>query len=96
VFREDLGGHPLLSNNFVRWFNFPLIKNKCWHHQHRVLLGDALHTAHFSIGSGTKLALDDSIALAGCFAECADVPAALRLFQHRRKPTEPDLAGERR
>jgi anthraniloyl-CoA monooxygenase len=86
VFREELGGHPLLANNFVRWFNFPLIKNKTWHHQNVVLLGDALHTAHFSIGSGTKLALEDAIALAGCFADHADVAAALPAFQARRKP----------
>ncbi|HET7091645.1 MAG TPA: TIGR03618 family F420-dependent PPOX class oxidoreductase [Anaerolineae bacterium] len=68
VFKSDLGGHPLLSNNFVRWLNFPLVKNKRWFHKNIVLLGDALHTAHFSIGSGTKLALEDAIALAGCFA----------------------------
>lgn len=67
VFKDDLGGHELLTNNFVRWLNFPLIKNARWHHENVVLLGDALHTAHFSIGSGTKLALEDAIALAACF-----------------------------
>jgi PPOX class probable F420-dependent enzyme len=51
-----------------------------------VLLGDALHTAHFSIGSGTKLALEDAIALAGCFAREASVPAALAAFEQVRKP----------
>ena len=86
VFREDLCGHPLLSNNFVRWLNFPLIKNKRWYHQNVVLLGDALHTAHFSIGSGTKLALEDAIALARCFAECHTVEAALPEFERVRKP----------
>ena len=86
VFKEDLGGHPLLSNNFVKWFNFPLIKNKRWRHQNIVLLGDALHTAHFSIGSGTKLALEDAIALARCFAEQASVKAALAAFERVRKP----------
>lgn len=86
VFKEDLCGHPLLSNNFVRWFNFPLVKNKRWQHQNVVLLGDALHTAHFSIGSGTKLALEDSIALAQCFAEHPAAAAALPAFQKVRKP----------
>jgi anthraniloyl-CoA monooxygenase len=59
VFADDLGGQPLLSNDFVRWRNFPLVKNRHWHHGHTVLAGDAAHTAHFSIGSGTKLALED-------------------------------------
>src|SRR3990172_5773955 len=85
VFKDDLGGYPLLSNNFVRWLNFPLVKNKSWHHAptqgaHVVLLGDALHTAHFSIGSGTKLALEDSIALAKAFAEYPAVADALPAF----------------
>ncbi|MGH2522613.1 MAG: TIGR03618 family F420-dependent PPOX class oxidoreductase, partial [Anaerolineales bacterium] len=86
VFRDDLGGKPLLSNNFVRWLNFPLIKNKRWHHQNIVLLGDALHTAHFSIGSGTKLALEDAIALADSFRRCGAVACALPEFERVRKP----------
>lgn len=86
VFRNDLNGQPLLSNNFVRWLNFPLVKNKNWHHNNIVLLGDALHTAHFSIGSGTKLAVEDSIALAKCFKTEKDVEAALAEFQRIRKP----------
>ena len=86
VFKEDLEGQPLLSNNFVKWLNFPLVKNRNWSHEHVVLLGDALHTAHFSIGSGTKLALEDAIALAGCFAERPSVRDALAAFQRVRKP----------
>ena len=86
VFEPDLGGHPLLSNNFVRWLNFPLVKNKRWHHKNIVLLGDALHTAHFSIGSGTKLAIEDAIALAKCFKAGADVEQTLTEFQRVRKP----------
>jgi anthraniloyl-CoA monooxygenase len=86
VFKDDLEGQPLLSNNFVKWLNFSLIKNKRWSHKHVVLLGDALHTAHFSIGSGTKLALEDAIALAGAFAEHRAVPDALAAFQQVRKP----------
>ena len=86
VFKSDLGGHELLSNNFVRWLNFPLVKNEQWHHQNIVLLGDALHTAHFSIGSGTKLALEDSIALAKCFHSGNKIREALAEFQSVRKP----------
>jgi PPOX class probable F420-dependent enzyme len=86
VFRAELGGRPLLSNNFVRWLNFPLVKNKRWHHENMVLLGDALHTAHFSIGSGTKLALEDSIALARSFARHKRVAEALPDFECARRP----------
>ncbi len=86
VFAEDLDGHPLLSNNFVRWLNFPLVKNAHWHDRRVVLLGDALHTAHFSIGSGTKLALEDSIALFQSFRHEARVEQALARFEGVRKP----------
>lgn len=91
VFREELAGKPLLHNNFVRWLNFPLIKNRHWYHTPPhgtpiVLLGDALHTAHFSIGSGTKLAMEDSIALAESFARCGSIDRALPEFQRVRKP----------
>lgn len=91
VFRDDLGGYPLLANNFLRWVNFPLVKVRRWHHAptrgaNIVLLGDALHTAHFSIGSGTKLAMEDSIALAEAFARHDSVSAALPAFQRARKP----------
>ena len=85
IFAEDLGGHELLSNN-SRWINFLLVKNQRWSHQNVVLLGDALHTAHFSIGSGTKLALEDSIALFQLFAAGRDAPAALAEFERARKP----------
>ena len=86
VFADDLGGEPLLSNNFVRWLNFPLVKNRRWHHRHMVLVGDAAHTAHFSIGSGTKLALEDAIALARALRTEASVAAALPAFEAARKP----------
>lgn len=91
VFQEELGGHALLHNNFVRWLNFPLIKTRRWYHFPRggtpiVLLGDALHTAHFSIGSGTKLAMEDSIALAGALARCDSLATALPEYQRTRKP----------
>ena len=64
----DLGGHQLLSNN-SKWINFLLVKNKNWFFENVVLIGDALHTAHFSIGSGTKLAMEDAIALAESFQQ---------------------------
>ncbi|MDQ1591194.1 MAG: anthraniloyl-CoA monooxygenase [Pyrinomonadaceae bacterium] len=85
VFAGDLGGHELLSNN-SKWINFLLVKNKHWRHENVVLLGDALHTAHFSIGSGTKLALEDAIALYRCFASGANVADALVEFERVRKP----------
>ena len=92
IFKRELNQqHALLHNNFVRWQNFPLVKTRKWYHSpHRganiVLLGDALHTAHFSIGSGTKLAMEDSIALAEVFARCPNVETALPEFQRVRKP----------
>jgi anthraniloyl-CoA monooxygenase len=85
VFAEDLDGHELMSNN-SRWINFLLVKNQSWSRRNVVLLGDALHTAHFSIGSGTKLALEDSIALFQLFAAGLDVPSALAEFERARKP----------
>ena len=63
VFAATLDGHPLISNRSV-WRNFPWIWNERWSLRNMVLLGDALHTAHFSIGSGTRLAIEDAIALA--------------------------------
>jgi anthraniloyl-CoA monooxygenase len=86
VFKEDLGGEPLLTNNFVKWLNFLLVKNQRWSYLNTVLLGDALHTAHFSIGSGTKLAVEDSIVLAKCFETNTDVASALAEFEKVRKP----------
>jgi anthraniloyl-CoA monooxygenase len=85
VFAADLHGQPLLSNN-SKWINFLLVKNARWSFENAVLLGDALHTAHFSIGSGTKLAMEDAIALKECFDEVSDVAAALRRFEEVRKP----------
>src|SRR5262245_1927796 len=87
VFATDLQGAPLLTNNFVKWLSFVIVKNARWHNDRVVLLGDALHTAHFSIGSGTKAAVEDAIALARSFAEAGDdVPRALASFARTRKP----------
>lgn len=86
VFADDLGGHPLLTNRSI-WFHFNLVTNSAWSHDNVVLLGDSQHTAHFSIGSGTKLALESAIALADCFRERGDdVPAALARFDEVRRP----------
>jgi anthraniloyl-CoA monooxygenase len=89
VFARDLHGQPLLSNN-SKWINFVLVKNANWHFENVVLLGDALHTAHFSIGSGTKLAMEDAIALKNCFDRAPDVASAVQEFQRTRKPIVED------
>ncbi len=89
VFGEDLGGHELLSNN-SKWINFVLVRNGRWSFENVVLVGDALHTAHFSIGSGTKLALEDSIALSRNFAAGLGVPEALAEFERARRPVIED------
>ena len=85
VFAEDLKGHPLLSNN-SKWIQFLLVKNENWFFENLVLLGDALHTAHFSIGSGTKLAMEDAIALAESFQQKSSVREALAHFSETRRP----------
>jgi 2-polyprenyl-6-methoxyphenol hydroxylase-like FAD-dependent oxidoreductase len=87
VFARDLGGHRIISNN-SQWRNFPAIWNARWSFDNVVLLGDALRTAHFSIGSGTRLAMEDAVALFKAFREIGtqDVPAALALFQQQRMP----------
>ena len=85
VFAKDLEGHSLLSNN-SKWVSFVNVKNRHWSHRNVVLLGHVLHTAHFSIGSGTKLALEDAIALKECFDRTANVEAALAEFTAARQP----------
>ena len=84
LYAEDLQGHPLLTNK-SEWINFRRIKCATWHCGNVVLIGDAAHTAHFSIGSGTKLAMEDSIALTDALLKHpGDVPAALRAYQDAR------------
>ena len=86
IFAEALNGHPLISNNSI-WRQFPLVHNARWSHGNRVLLGDALHTAHFSIGSGTRLAMEDAIALDKALsAHANDVSAALAAYEAARRP----------
>ena len=86
LFAAELGGHRLLKNRSL-WRNFPTVRNGCWHHANVVLVGDAAHTAHFSIGSGTKLAMEDAIALAHHVRGGRDVPGALAAYEAERRPT---------
>jgi 2-polyprenyl-6-methoxyphenol hydroxylase-like FAD-dependent oxidoreductase len=85
VFASTLDGHPLVSNKSV-WRNFPWIWNERWSSGNMVLIGDALHSAHFSIGSGTRLAIEDAIALAKALEAERDIPAALARYETERKP----------
>jgi anthraniloyl-CoA monooxygenase len=85
LFADVLQGHDLVANN-SRWLNFNTVRNERWSHENVVLLGDAAHTAHFSIGSGTKLAMEDAIALAWAFREGDDVRAALQAYETERRP----------
>ena len=86
VFADALDGKPLISNNSM-WRRFPQVWNRRWHHGNHVLIGDALRTAHFSIGSGTRLAMEDAIALERALAEHGDdVAAALPAFEAARRP----------
>jgi anthraniloyl-CoA monooxygenase len=84
VFAEELDGHPLIANRSL-WRNFPNITNKTWVKDNAVLIGDAKATAHFSIGSGTKLAMEDAIALFEAFKKHASAPAALKLYDTARR-----------
>jgi anthraniloyl-CoA monooxygenase len=85
LFRDDLDGHPITTNRSV-WRTFPVVRNEKLYFRNIVLMGDAVRSAHFSIGSGTKLAMEDAIALAGYFRECDDdVARALERYQQIRK-----------
>ncbi|HTT09488.1 MAG TPA: FAD-dependent monooxygenase [Burkholderiaceae bacterium] len=80
AFADDLQGQRLLSNR-SSWFRYTIVSNRNWHHGNLVLLGDALRTGHPSVGSGTRLAMQDSIALFEAYRECgADVPTMLERF----------------
>ncbi|MGV9246489.1 bifunctional salicylyl-CoA 5-hydroxylase/oxidoreductase [Streptomyces sp. NPDC003710] len=85
IFADALGGRPLRSNNST-WTTFRTVTNARWSHGNVVLLGDAAHTAHFSIGSGTKLAVEDALALAACLEEHTSLPDALTAYEEERRP----------
>ena len=85
LFADHLGEHRLLSNASV-WRTFDTIRNRSWHHDNVVLMGDAAHTAHFSIGSGTKLAIEDAVALAKAFqAHPSNLGAAFAEYELERQ-----------
>jgi 2-polyprenyl-6-methoxyphenol hydroxylase-like FAD-dependent oxidoreductase len=85
VFHDDLGGQPLLTNR-SSWLSFKVVTNRRWSHGNVVLIGDALRTVHFSIGSGTRMALEDAIVLAATLGARRDVASALAEFERQRRP----------
>ncbi|MDQ0686857.1 anthraniloyl-CoA monooxygenase [Streptomyces achromogenes] len=85
VFADALGGRALKSDNSA-WTTFRTVVNARWSHGNVVLLGDAAHTAHFSIGSGTKLAVEDALALAACLEEHPDLRTASAAYEEERRP----------
>ena len=96
VFADTLDGHPLISNRSF-WRSFPWVWNDRWSFRHMVLVGDALRTAHFSIGSGTRLALEDALALVKALeAEPGDLPAALARYEAERRPVVEKLVAASR
>ncbi len=87
---HELDGHRLVSNRSL-WRAFPTVRNARWSHGRLVLVGDAAHTAHFSVGSGTKLAMEDAIALVAALREQTDIPAALAAYEEARRPAVESL-----
>ena len=85
LFAHILDGHAVHANN-SKWISFTTVRNESWHDGNVVILGDAAHTAHFSIGSGTKLAMEDALALAACLHEGHSVAEALDAYEAERKP----------
>jgi anthraniloyl-CoA monooxygenase len=86
LFADELAGHQLLSNKSI-WINFVTLRNQTWHDRNVALLGDAAHTAHFTIGSGTKLAMEDAISLAEWLGRWpGDLERALTFYEMDRQP----------
>lgn len=85
LYKDDLNGQPLISNK-SEWRNFQPIRNDNWTYGHRVLIGDAVRRAHFSIGSGTRIAMEDSIALVKTLQDESDIAKALDAYVAARKP----------
>ncbi len=85
LFAGVLDGHPLIARPGASWQNFRTVTNRTWHHGNLVLLGDAAHTTHYSIGAGTTLALEDAMCLAGALREHAGLHEALAAYERRRQ-----------
>lgn len=85
LFADALQGQGLQANN-SKWLSFVTVRNRTWRKDNLVLLGDAAHTAHFSIGSGTKLAMEDALALAAALVENGDIESALAAYERERRP----------
>ncbi|MDT7547978.1 MAG: anthraniloyl-CoA monooxygenase, partial [Actinomycetota bacterium] len=85
LFAAVLDGHAVHANN-SKWVSFTTVRNATWRHENVVLIGDAAHTAHFSIGSGTKLAMEDALALAACLQEQPDPVASVKAYEAERRP----------
>jgi len=93
LFAPELEGHPIIANNSY-WRNFPRMTQNRWSYQNTVLVGDALHTAHFSIGSGTRLAMEDVIQLVKSLKQPpGNIRAALQDYEGRRRPIVETLVG---
>ncbi|MBK8254126.1 MAG: bifunctional salicylyl-CoA 5-hydroxylase/oxidoreductase [Polyangiaceae bacterium] len=85
LFEKELDGHKLLKNRSI-WRAFPVIRNEKWHTANAVLMGDAAHTAHYSIGSGTKLAMEDAIDLCEAVLKHPNIEDALAAYEATRRP----------
>ena len=90
LFAEELDGHRLQRNRSI-WRSFGTVRTAHWHHRNIVLLGDAAHTAHFSVGSGTKLAMEDAIVLTRSLAQYRDPGDALAAYEAERRPVVESL-----
>ena len=90
LFADELEGHRLETNLSI-WRRFPTLKTECWRHENVVLVGDAAHTAHFSIGSGTKLAMEDAVSLTQALHANNSVAAALEAYEEDRRPAVESL-----
>ncbi|TCO49099.1 anthraniloyl-CoA monooxygenase [Kribbella antiqua] len=95
LFADQIDGHPLLVNN-SRWGSFRTRRTGRWAHGNVVLLGDAAHTAHFSVGSGTKMAMEDAVALAAALSAHDDLGAALAAYEESARPSVEKIQGSAR
>ena len=86
LFESELEQGEITGGKSIKWNNFPIVKNDHWHYSNVVLLGDALHTAHFTIGSGTRLALEDAMSVFKNIEQQDSLESALQEFQISRRP----------